>query len=115
MLIRGGGSSYVDPRLAVIEKRLAGIRRIVAVSGGKGGIGKSVVASTLALTLADAGRRAGLLDLDLTGPCAHVIIGAEQELPEEKWGIEPPDVHGVRFISISYFVGPRPARCAGPT
>ncbi|MDA0336254.1 MAG: P-loop NTPase, partial [bacterium] len=49
----------MDPRLAVIDRRLAGISQIIAVTGGKGGIGKTLVSSTLALALAASGRRAG--------------------------------------------------------
>jgi ATP-binding protein involved in chromosome partitioning len=94
-----------DPRLAVIDRRLADVRRIVAVTGGKGGIGKSLVASTLALTCSRAGRRVGLLDCDLTGPCDHLILGIESGVPEEKFGVEPQDVHGLRFMSVTCFGG----------
>jgi ATP-binding protein involved in chromosome partitioning len=104
----------VDPRSAVIERRLAGVRRIVAVTGGKGGIGKSLVASALALTLAEGGRRAGLLDLDLTGPSAHVMLGVDAGFPAEEFGVEPHDCHGVRFMSITCFSGPAPAPLRGP-
>jgi len=92
-----------DPRLAVIRRRLADVRRIVAVTGGKGGIGKSLIASTLAASMARCGRAAGLLDLDLTGPCDHLILGAETGFPDEQFGIEPPSVHGVRFMSVASF------------
>lgn len=104
----------VDPRLAVLEDRLASCRRIVAVTGGKGGIGKSFVASTLALVLARSGRRTGLLDLDFTGPCDHLFLGAAEAYPTEEWGIEPPDVAGVRFLTVASFVKDRPAPLRGP-
>ena len=61
----------MDPRLAVVDERLAGVDRILAVTGGKGGTGKSVVASILALVLAGQGKRTGLLDLDF--PCDLVL------------------------------------------
>ena len=51
----------MDPRLATIDRRLERVGRVVAVTGGKGGIGKSLVATTLALTLAERGVRTGLL------------------------------------------------------
>ena len=57
-----------DPRISVINERLAWISRIIAVSSGKGGVGKSMVATTLALTLAKNGCKVGLFDLDFTGP-----------------------------------------------
>jgi ATP-binding protein involved in chromosome partitioning len=103
----------VDPRPAVVEDRLAGVKRIVAVSGGKGGTGKSVVASTLALLLAGRGLRTGLLDLDLTGPSDHVILGAPTGFPSEEFGIDPPRVHGVAFLSVTHFVKDHPAPLRG--
>jgi ATP-binding protein involved in chromosome partitioning len=103
----------LDPRPAVIERRLAQIRRIIAVTGGKGGIGKSMVSSCLALSLARDGHRVGLLDLDLTGPCDHVILGVDTPFPEEEFGLIPPLHHGVRFMSISYFTGEDPAPLRG--
>ena len=103
----------IDPRIAVIERRLAPIGRIVAVTGGKGGIGKTLVSSTLALALAASGRRVGLLDLDFTGPCAHLVIGAEQVFPDEDFGILPQNVAGVQFMSISCFAGEDPAPLRG--
>jgi ATP-binding protein involved in chromosome partitioning len=103
----------VDPRLAVVERRLEGVGRIVAVTGGKGGIGKTLVASTLALALARSGRRTGLLDLDLTGPSDHVVLGVEPGFPREEFGVEPPEVHGVRFMSITCFAGDTPTPLRG--
>jgi ATP-binding protein involved in chromosome partitioning len=102
----------MDPRLAIIEQRLERVGRIVAVTGGKGGIGKSVVSSTLALTLAETAR-AGLLDLDLTSPCDHLIFGVDGQFPEEKAGIVPPVIQGVHFMSVSYFSGSHPAPLRG--
>ncbi|MCK4366077.1 MAG: P-loop NTPase, partial [Thermoplasmatales archaeon] len=61
----------MDPRLSVIDKRLSKIKRIIAVASGKGGVGKSLVASTLALNLSKKGYKVGLLDLDLYGPSSH--------------------------------------------
>lgn len=103
----------MDPRLAVIDRRLEGIERILAVTGGKGGIGKSLVASTLAYGLAGQGRRAGLLDLDLTSPSDHVILGVKSRFPDEKFGVEPLDAHGVRFMSTTCFAGDAPAPLRG--
>ncbi len=94
-----------DPRPAVIARRLANVRRIIAVSSGKGGVGKSLIASTLALIGASRGHRVGLFDLDFTGPSAHVILGAEALYPEEEYGIVPPVVSGIRFMSIVHYLG----------
>jgi ATP-binding protein involved in chromosome partitioning len=105
----------MDPRPAAVERRLGEVRRILAVTGGKGGIGKSAVASTLALLFAERGLATGLCDLDLTSPTAHVFLGASGAFPTEEFGIEPPLVAGVRFMSVSFFLGPgRPAPLRGP-
>ena len=100
---REGGSAGLDPRPSVIEARLSKIKRIVAVTGWKGGIGKSVTASTLALLLAEKGFRTGLLDLDLAGASDHVVLGAGGLFPKEEMGLEPPVVSGVKFMSVSFF------------
>jgi ATP-binding protein involved in chromosome partitioning len=104
----------IDPRPTVVARRLEGVRRILAVTGGKGGVGKSVVAGLAALALARTGRRCGLLDLDFTGPCCDVILGVDVRLPAEGFGIEPLLHHGVRFLSISCFGGARPIPLRGP-
>ncbi len=103
----------LDPRLAAVDARLEGVRRILAVTGGKGGIGKSLVASTLAAVLADAGRRVGLLDLDFTSPSDHVILGFETGFPSEEFGIDPHVHHGVHTMSIAHFAGDAPAPLRG--
>ena len=94
----------MDPRLFAVEKRLAPVRRILAVTGGKGGIGKSSVASILALVLQRSGQRTALLDLDLTAPSDHVILGAEESQPTEEHGVEPPRVDGIEFMSVAWFL-----------
>lgn len=103
----------IDPRPAVIDDRLAGVKRIFAVTGGKGGIGKSLVSTSLALALVESGRSAGLLDLDLTAPTDHVILGLDDRFPTERWGVEPPEFAGVRFMSVSYFAGEATAPLRG--
>ncbi|MBP1684167.1 MAG: ATP-binding protein [Deltaproteobacteria bacterium] len=103
----------MDPRLAGIERRLAEVRRVIAVTGGKGGIGKSSVASILALVLAERGLRVGLLDLDVTAPTDHIILGADDSVPTEEFGLQPPQVHGIRFMSVSQFLGHEPAPLRG--
>ena len=96
----------VDPRTSVITERLAKIGRIVAVSSGKGGVGKSMVATALALSLAKEGCRVGLFDLDFTGPSTHIILGLTKDvkLIEDK-GIVPATVEGLEYMSLVYFVG----------
>jgi ATP-binding protein involved in chromosome partitioning len=104
-----------DPRPAVIDGRLAGFRAIVPVSGGKGGIGKSVVSAGLALSLVKAGFSAALLALDFSSPSQHLILGAGLEaFPEENKGLIPPRIGGLEFMTMAYFSGDRPAPLRGP-
>jgi len=93
----------VDPRISIIDERMRGINRIIAVSSGKGGVGKSLVAATLALTLAKKGFKVGLFDLDFTSPSTHIILGIEGVQPKEEKGIVPPIAHGIEYMSIVYY------------
>lgn len=102
-----------DPRLEIIGDRLKGVRNILAVSSGKGGVGKSVVATALALRLRDRGHRVGLFDLDFTSPSTHVILGVGDLFPEEEKGIIPPLAHGLRYMSITYYSLDKPAPLRG--
>ncbi|MDD3653465.1 MAG: P-loop NTPase [Desulfotomaculaceae bacterium] len=103
----------MDPRLNIIDKRLEKVKRIIAVSGGKGGIGKSITASALAMSLAKQNFKVGLLDLDFCGPSGHVILGIEDVYPVEEKGLIPPVVSGISFMSIIYFTGANPAPLRG--
>ncbi|MFA6560590.1 MAG: P-loop NTPase [Verrucomicrobiia bacterium] len=93
----------IDPRSSVIEKRLAGVKRVIAVTGWKGGIGKSSIASVLALLLARKGHRTALLDLDFTGASDHIILGINDAHYTEETGINPPLTCGITFMSMSFF------------
>jgi ATP-binding protein involved in chromosome partitioning len=103
----------MEPRTSVIEKRLKNIKRIIAVASGKGGVGKSLVASSLALHLAHTGHKVGLLDLDLYGPSSHIILGVKDKFPKEDKGIIPPVVQGISFMSIVYFTEEKPSPFRG--
>ena len=99
----------MDARISVIDKRLKNIKRIISVASGKGGVGKSLVASSLALNLSKKGFKIGLLDLDLYGPSSHIILGVKDVFPKEEKGIIPPNVHGINFMSIFYFTEDKPS------
>jgi ATP-binding protein involved in chromosome partitioning len=103
----------MDPRPAVVARRLAGVRRVVAVTGGKGGIGKTSIAVGLALSLREEGGRVGLLDLDLWGPSDHVVLGVPRPGFREDGGLVPDVVAGLRFMSIASIIGERPALLRG--
>jgi ATP-binding protein involved in chromosome partitioning len=79
----------IDPRPEVIGRRLAPVRRLLAFSSAKGGVGKSVCCVLSALALHREGRRVGLLDLDFQGASAHLLLGVDPRFPEERGGIRP--------------------------
>jgi ATP-binding protein involved in chromosome partitioning len=103
----------MDPRTSVISERLKDVDRIIVVCAGKGGVGKSTITSLLALSLAEEGKKVGLLDLDFHGPSTHVILGVGNVFPEEEKGIIPPTVHGIKYMSITYFTGDEPTPLRG--
>lgn len=104
----------MDTRIEVIDKRLKNIRKIIAISGGKGGIGKSSVSATLAASLAKKGHKVGLLDLDFSGPSTHIILGIRNyDFPKEDKGIIPSKYFGIKFMSIISFAGENPAPLRG--
>jgi ATP-binding protein involved in chromosome partitioning len=95
----------LDPRTTVINERLSRIGRIIAVSSGKGGVGKSLVATSLALTLSRRDCKVGLFDLDFTSPSTHLIMGVKNVQPEEDKGIVPPVVKNLAYMSLVHFSG----------
>lgn len=103
----------MEARISVIDKRLKDIKQIISVASGKGGVGKSLVASSLALNLSRRGYKVGLLDLDLYGPSSHIILGVKDVFPEEEKGIIPPNVNNINFMSIVYFTDDKPSSFRG--
>lgn len=102
-----------DPRVSIIDERLKDVERIVAVSSGKGGVGKSLTASVLSLALIERGCRVGLLDLDFTSPSTHVILGIGSVEPKEDKGVIPPNIGGLYYMSIVYYTGSSPTPLRG--
>ena len=102
-----------DPRVNIINERLSGIEKVIAVCSGKGGVGKSVFASILALALSKQGYKVGLLDIDFTSPSTYVILDVENVSPTEEKGIIPPLIHDLRYMSITYYTGDRPTPLRG--
>jgi ATP-binding protein involved in chromosome partitioning len=84
---------------------IPGVRNVVAVASGKGGVGKSTVAVNLALALARR-HRVGLLDADVYGPSAPVMLGLEDAKPHvtRERRIVPLEAHGLRTVSMGFFV-----------
>jgi ATP-binding protein involved in chromosome partitioning len=87
------------------EAILPNVKNVIAVGSGKGGVGKSTVSVNLAVALAQAGARVGLLDADITGPNVPMMLGVEgQPKASENNKISPLERHGVKCISIQFFV-----------
>lgn len=94
-----------------VGKLLPEVKNIIAVSSGKGGVGKSTVAANLAIALARLGYKVGLLDADIFGPSVPKMFHVEDARPYavEKDGrnlIEPIEKYGVKLLSIGFFVSP---------
>ncbi len=90
---------------------LPGVRNIVAVASGKGGVGKSTVTTNLAVALAKAGARVGLLDADIFGPSIPTMFNCEREQPHVKQVngrniIVPIEQYGVKLLSIGFLAPP---------
>ncbi len=81
-----------------------GVKHIIAISSGKGGVGKSTVATNLAVALAQSGATVGLMDADIYGPNIPLMMGVID--PPEKEGdkLKPAEAHGVKIISMAFFV-----------
>ena len=87
---------------------IPGVKNIVAVSSGKGGVGKSTIAANLAVGLADLGYKVGVIDADIYGPSMHIMFGSEGEQPQTieidgKNRIKPLESYGVKLLSIGFF------------
>lgn len=93
---------------------LPGVKNIIAVFSGKGGVGKSTVSSNLAIALAKLGYKVGLLDADIHGPSMPKMFGVEDARPmtdviDGKQGLIPVEKYGVKLLSIGFFVDPENA------
>ncbi|HEU4605666.1 MAG TPA: Mrp/NBP35 family ATP-binding protein [Nitrososphaera sp.] len=93
----------MEGRALSMDELLPGVKNIVAVASGKGGVGKTTVSVNLALALAKTGAKIGLLDADVYGPSVPLMLGlkASPEVVNNK--IQPPVVEGVKVISMGFF------------
>ncbi|MDR2682889.1 MAG: Mrp/NBP35 family ATP-binding protein, partial [Dysgonamonadaceae bacterium] len=91
------------------EPLLPGVKNILAVASGKGGVGKSTVAANLSVALAGKGYKVGLLDADIFGPSQPKMFRVEDQRPvldkigDKEW-IRPVEKYGVKLLSIGFFV-----------
>ena len=114
------GDVEVDIKVKEETTALSKVKHIIAVASGKGGVGKSTVAANLAVALARANQRVGLIDADIYGPSVPMMFGAEDERPAcfEKDGktvMVPVEKYGIKMLSIGFFVDTdRPLIWRGP-
>ncbi len=93
---------------------LGGVKNIIAVVSGKGGVGKSTISSNLALALAKGGAKVGLMDADIYGPSQHIMFGVRGERPmmtevDGKGLIEPIEKFGIKMMSIGLLIDEKQA------
>lgn len=95
---------------------IPGVKNIIAVSSGKGGVGKSTVAVNLAVALAADGAKVGLMDADVYGPNVPMMLGTAFDQPEVVNGqLMPTQAHGIKMISMALLVPPdKPMILRGP-
>ncbi|WP_122087948.1 Mrp/NBP35 family ATP-binding protein [Halalkalicoccus subterraneus] len=99
-------SAHVDSGLSADEQVLPNVENVIAVSSGKGGVGKSTVAVNLAAGLSQLGARVGLFDADIYGPNVPRMVDADQR-PQatEEEVIIPPEKFGMKLMSMDFLVG----------
>ncbi len=93
---------------------LSGVKNIIAVVSGKGGVGKSTIAANLALALGQTGAKVGLMDADIYGPSQHILFGIRGERPvmrdvDGKGLIVPIEKHGIKVMSIGLLIDEKQA------
>ena len=96
-----------DSRL--MGKMNIGVRNAIAVASGKGGVGKSTLATNLAIGLALDGASIGLLDVDVYGPNIPIMMGIEGRPKSQNNKIQPLEAHGVKLMSMGFLVDPKQA------
>ena len=103
----GVASRIVSHAVQRGTKTMSGVRNIIAIASGKGGVGKSTTAVNLALALSAEGANVGILDADIYGPSQPTMLGISGK-PETKDGktMEPMERHGLQAISIGFMIDP---------
>jgi ATP-binding protein involved in chromosome partitioning len=102
------------PTNEIKGKEIPGIKNIIAVASGKGGVGKSTVTANMAVTLAKMGFSVGVLDADVYGPSIHIMFDVEKEKPRSvavdgRSKMKPIENYGVKILSLGFFTQPNQA------
>ncbi len=95
------------------RRRISRASKLVLVASGKGGVGKSLISASLALSLGELGKKVGILDLDVHGPSIPNIFGVKGEVLATKFGLNPIRVSGVELMSIGLIVKDSPIPLKG--
>jgi len=93
-----------EARIAMTASQPA--RTLIAIGSGKGGVGKSTVSANLAIAMARAGKRVGLIDADVYGPSQPTLLGSHGKPTAENEKLIPVEAHGIRFLSLGQLVSP---------
>ncbi|MDA7648823.1 Mrp/NBP35 family ATP-binding protein [Akkermansiaceae bacterium] len=99
------------------SQKLPGVKRIIAIGSGKGGVGKSTVSSNIAIALSAQGLKVGLLDCDLYGPSVPLMLGVQNHQPQanEHDQIIPIEAHGLKLMSMGFLLSDQsPVIVRGP-
>jgi ATP-binding protein involved in chromosome partitioning len=103
------------PQSTAAQIQLPGVRNVVAVGSGKGGVGKSTVAANLAVALSATGARVGLLDADVYGPSVPSLMGVKHGVKAVDKRLIPNVAHGVKLMSLGFMMSDdRPVIWRGP-
>lgn len=104
-------SYRLETRTLNTSGKMAGIRQIVLVASGKGGVGKSTTSVNLALALASEGAAVGILDADIYGPSLPIMLGAVDQKPVSNDGklLQPLELQGLAAMSLGFLVDPEDA------
>ncbi len=98
--------SGVDAAARPVAPTVPGIRKLLAIASGKGGVGKSTVAANLAVAVARAGYAVGLLDADIYGPSVPTLLGITGRAGLEGGRLQPAEAHGIKALSMGMMTAP---------
>ena len=104
----------LQPKTITQDKSIPGIKNIIAIASGKGGVGKSTITANIAVSLSKMGFSVGILDADVYGPSMPIMFGVTKEKPlsvniEGKSKMQPIENYGIKMLSLGFFTDPNQA------